>query len=213
MKQKLIDKLGLTFSSKLLAVLNSKCGVGKTNLLCFISAEFHNEGKRVLFLTNECSVNTIRDKTRVKLDPLFYGKLPYLTITKYDNLDNKLYDEIIKSGFDVIIFDDSHVIKKESFQFVEKLKQKFIVLISNQHVKDLNGTKLVGTSLNKMQKADIFIDLTIKDKFTFLEKAKYFFCFWLNKPNRTINLIKNKYANINQFDFYFDFKNNNIKYK
>ncbi len=43
-------------------------------------------------------------------------------------------------------------------------------------------------------------------KSSFWYKLKYFFCFWLKKPNRTLKILKNRYGKEGIVDIHINFK-------
>lgn len=84
MKNTLINKLNLENRNNFLAVVSSKCGIGKTTLLTILASEYLNDNKNVLFLTNETSQSLIKDK--IKNDN------SVLIIEYYEQLDEILYN-------------------------------------------------------------------------------------------------------------------------
>ena len=61
------------------------------------------------------------------------------------------------------------------------------------------------TSRSIVQKADFIVSVRRTPKSTFLNGLKYFFCFWLKKPNTTIQMIKNRYGKPSIYDVYINY--------
>lgn len=193
MENNLIDKLGITNLDSGLISLASTYGLGKSTLLAVIAAEFYHDGKNVLFLTDDVKEETIIKKVRKALQ----GKKPNLnlvtlTAKRYVNLTKDIWKQLDAKDYEVIIVDG--VI--EDFDFLRRLSfgTKAVILTTHQQQRNITDNILEIKPSQVLMKSDMVLTLSVKEGFTFWEDVKYFFCFWLKKPNRSLKILKNRYG-------------------
>lgn len=193
MENNLIDKLGITNLDSGLISLASTYGLGKSTLLAVIAAEFYHDGKNVLFLTDDVKEETIIKKVRKALR----GKKPNLnlvtlTAKRYVNLTKDIWKQLDAKDYEVIIVDG--VI--EDFDFLRRLSfgTKAVILTTHQQQRNITDNILEIKPSQVLMKSDMVLTLSVKEGFTFWEDVKYFFCFWLKKPNRSLKILKNRYG-------------------
>lgn len=212
MRKKLIDELGINHLDSSLISLGSNFGVGRTTMLSIIAAEFYHEGKNVLFLTNELDEKTIMSRIKKAL----VGATPNLNlcslnIKQYESdLENAIKSQFENQKYNVVIVDDLNpdynLLRRLSFD------NECLIMTTYQQRKNFNGENTIDyeipNSTGVLQKSDVLYSLSIKKTFPFWENVKYFFCFWLKKPNRTLKILKNRYGKDGiKLDINIDFEN------
>lgn len=98
--------------------------------------------------------------------------------------------------------------------FIDKLgitnDTKVIIMTTQRQVTDIlryDKEDVLQFVSNKVtQKSDMVLTLKVKKEFGFWYQLKYFFCFWLKKPNRTLKILKNRYGKEGIVDIHINFK-------
>lgn len=207
MENNLIDKLEITNQDSGLVSLASTYGLGKSTLLAVIAAEFYYDGKNVLFLTDDVKEETIIRKVKKALQ----GSKPNLnmvtlTAKRYVNLEEDIKTQLNAKDYAVIIVDGLIV----DFDFLRRLSfdTKAMVITTHQQQRNITKNILEIKPSDVLMKSDMLLTLSVKEGFTFFEEVKYFFCFWLKKPNRSLKILKNRYGKDGvSVDLHIDFEN------
>jgi len=207
MKSNLIYKLGIANQESAMVSLTSRFGLGKSTLLAVIAAEFYHDGKNVLFLTDDVKEETIIRKVKKAL----HGSKPNLnlvtlTAKRYVNLTKDIWTQLDAKDYEVIIVDG----RIEDFDFLRSLSfgTKAIIITAHQQNRVLEEDTSFFKPSEVLMKSDMVLTLNVSKEFTFWEEVKYFFCFWLKKPNRTLNILKNRYGKDGiSVDLHIDFEN------
>ena len=121
-------------------------GVGKSTILLDWIANFHKQGKRVLFVSGE--MNEIDMYGYVKRYPKF-GDLPILFLANYNNTQ-LVIEKTFEEGFDCIMIDSwAEVIGavKEENGWTKGQAEKWLLTLMDKHNKSQNKKKLHTTFL------------------------------------------------------------------
>ena len=211
MENNLIDKLGITNLDSGLISLASTYGLGKSTLLAVIAAEFYHDGKNVLFLTDDVKEETIIKKVRKALQGLSPNlNMVTLTAKRYVNLEEEIKIQLAAKDYKLIIVDGLIA----DFDFLRRLSfdTKAMIITTHQQQRNITDNILEIKPSQVLMKSDMVLILKVKEGFTFWEKVKYFFCFWLKKPNRSIKILKNRYGKDGvSVDLHVDFENVKVK--
>ena len=77
-------------------------GVGKSTVLLDLLAQYHKDGKKVLFISGE--MNEIDMYSYVKRYPSF-GQLPIMFMNDYTDCPKEAVEQVLDQGYDVVLID------------------------------------------------------------------------------------------------------------
>lgn len=201
---KILNFIGYKPKNGSLFTIISKHGSGKTTLLTLIACELAEEGKNVLYLTNDVGASTIRDKVyKILPDPTeLMGNI--FIEWKYD-VDGYLTDFTSQHPIDVIIL-DGYIGNKTDYSRIAKRLN--CTIIKTQNIRENIGTRTTESTI--MQTSDVVVLITRKDipKLSFFQKVIDFISFWKShiKANTNIEVLKNRYERRTTTDVFIDFK-------
>jgi predicted GTPase len=200
-----LTKIGIKEDAKFIASIGSSAMVGRTTLMLVIASELVNEGKNILFVSDDKVVHIMRKANKfMKVNKT--GK--FVVIGNYFNYNKPLAKIIEGHNYDYVFLD--------SFVFTDRNKiedtisivrsENFSTFISAQlrRIIDPIKTSESAETIRTAQLVDYVFVLTKKEKLNFFDKLKYWFRF-AGVPNFTLNLIKNRFGKTENFDFHIDF--------
>ncbi len=189
--------------------LSSLSGVGKTTVLIHMAFEHLCDGKAILFITGDTTKKIIIDKVSKLVKNKFGNanmtKGASLKVIERKNLKwgKNMYDILDGSIFEVVIIDS--IFEPNLIDILREIAVDYhcVVIFSSQ----LNSDAIpnIHVSNEKVLKSDICFSITKTPELSFLDKVKYFFLFWKQKPNRTIKVFKNRFGKEFSEDVVMDF--------
>jgi len=203
---KVLELLGINPTKGELVTLTGKTGHGRTSMLVKIACDLANEGKSVLFISDELAIHQIAEKCT----PLLKIENPRFKAVRSDYPVEIITDYFAEEqDIDVVVL-DGYFGNKTNFRV---LAQKHDTLIINTI--QMNKSGFVTGDTRPMMTSDCVISVTrINGSLTLLDKLKNFFLFWKPKkvaPNTQLALIKNRHGKQTKTDINFDFQSLQIK--
>lgn len=197
----ILEELNIDTDKPFICSIASNAAVGKTTVAIMLAAELVNNGKHVLFISED-SVRSIRKKF-INLITSNIGRLIIKREVAFS--DGDAYDIIGESDSDYIFLDTPTKNTKQRLQELLNLKMSNDIKVFTTHglKKETHGNQFPITPLSGIELVDYFIVLKNKTNFSFFEKIKYFF---LTKPNKIFSVIKNRYGKLKTIDININFK-------
>jgi len=202
------DKLNIHEEGDGLITIASSSGIGKTTVMCCSVVEAYLDGKNILYLTDSDNENNILKRFQNPPSFLDTDSKNKIHIKRSDDLKTTLNFLLTEKSFDIIYF-DSFNMNNSIAEFLREVSINHSVLIitSVQTRREFDSVNIASIIPTKMvQLSNKVYALSIKKDFKILEKLKYFFCFWLKKPNRRLKIIKNRYGDETSRDLFLDFE-------
>ncbi len=201
---KILNKIGISNNNPFFCSVGSNAAVGKTTILTMIAAELANEGKNVLYVTEDNPQYILRKlKNLVKKN---YGQLVVLR-----NVDEtkKISSMVNERDFDYVFLDiPSFVNENKIEEFRNLVNSKNIsAFVSHQLSRPLEKSRNRlerFRPLRDIQISDYVILANKKTELSFFEKIKKF--LFIKVPNITLYLIKNRHGKENSINIYVDFQ-------
>lgn len=201
---KLLDIIGIHPTKGELITIAAKTGQGRTSLLCKVACDFVNQGKKVLFITDENNIRILESKC----DKILVNRKGVFTMVNTDYPVETIIDYSKETSYDVVIL-DGYFGNKTNFRV---LAQNHDTLIINTIQMKRDGNL---PEPRAMQTADCIISITrVNASLTLMDKVKNFLIFWKPKkvaPNAQIAMIKNRYGKSKTTDVNFDFGELTVK--
>jgi KaiC/GvpD/RAD55 family RecA-like ATPase len=201
----ILDKIGIVENKySFVASIGSGAMVGKTTISVYIASKLVDEGKNVLFISEDTVSNILKKASKFSNNKKG-GK--FVVVGRFYDIErlNKIMDgrDFDYVFFDSFVFNDKNVI----FDTINYVKSKNISMFVSVQLRRVIEpiTDSEFSSISVMQKVDYAYILTKKETLTFTEKLGY----WLRLkriPNFNMNLVKNKFGRERRYDFHIDFK-------
>lgn len=195
---KLTENIPLESSD--LVIVGSQAAMGKTRVLMAIAREFADSNKRVAVITDD-SIKIWKDLWDA-LD-LDFG---YLKLFSYDQ--TKSFGEILgDKRYDVLIVDVSYG-QRDIFKELKSFSVLNNCLTFTSVQMNQSANSFVGPALSPLMKyPDCILKITKATEFKWYMNILYTLLpFWFKRPNRTINVVKNRRGNPTSFDVNINFK-------
>jgi thymidine kinase len=192
-----------------LTVIGSQCNVGKTTVLCSVVKEFTKKNKKILFVSDDNHELLIRKFTNL------IGNIDNVKIIETKLLLELLNDDL---KFDEVIIDENLYLTEENLMSIHKFcfAKSIGLTISAILIKHIgeDSVKLPDFQYSKLllSASHVFI-IDKKPNFSFFNKLKYIFLFWLHKPNMRFRCVKNRFGDNFTFNQYIELNINKIKNK
>jgi hypothetical protein len=197
------NKIGIDLETEGVISIGSNTGIGLTTLLCFMAVEDCVNGKNVIILTQHYDKVSIQKKIAnlLKIDE---ANASLYIIDQHDGLFNILN----KKKVDIVYVDT--MLKTTDIEVLREIAMTYDVpVITGIQLRKHSPTGLdIETyPMKVLQLVNQAHILSVKKEFTLLQRLKYFFGFWLKKPNRSLKIIKNRYGSDGiTKDIFIDFK-------
>jgi len=201
----LIKTLNVTFDKPALYCVGAKCGIGKTSFLATLSGELVSNDKHVLYLTNEVHGKDIIKKIHKNL-PIKIVLNGLIKVKNFTEVNLSVDEAFQEDYFDVVIIDGDFSPSIETYKEIIN-NYECSVIISYQLSSTAIDDRIKSIpNISMIQKSDVSLILTRKIHVDdFFENLKYFICFWLDKPNLRVNVIKNRFGKESANDIKINF--------
>jgi len=97
----------------------------------------------------------------------------------------------------------------ESFDMFRRIAlEKNCVIITAQQARRIIDSEQVKIMVNTkaMQMSEVVFGINRNVKLSFWSRVKYFFCFWKQKPNRNLKVLKSRYGKESSKNIFVDFE-------
>ena len=201
-----LNKIGIVENKKPFVVsIGSAAAVGKTTISVYIASKLVDEGKNVLFVSEDTMSNVLKKVSKFSNNTKKGGKFTvvgrfYDTERLHKIMDGRDFDYVF---FDSFVFNDKNVIFETINYVNSKNISMFVSVQLRRVIEPIVDTEF--SSISVMQKVDYAYILTKKETLTFTEKLGY----WLRLkrvPNFNMNLVKTRFGKERRYDFHIDFK-------
>jgi hypothetical protein len=200
---KTLKKLGLQLKTPSITSVGGYAADGKTTLLIAIAKDFLDEGKSVAIVSQDnykIWTNRLAYYGDSSTNAKFFHLPKGVTVT--ERLGNDKFDCLI---VDVISFEPEKLMTEIRDLAISRNMSTFtsfnLLRSFNNDIHSLSQTKVL--------KSDFIVTITRKNEYyqSLFDRIKsILFPFWFKKPNRTINLLKNRYGTLLTRDINVDFK-------
>lgn len=212
---KLIEKLDCKLEKGDVFTLVSGNNTGKSTILCQLAYDLVQQGKNVIYVSNEVNNKTIYTKFKNIMLPKENLK-GSLVIKTNVNAIGFIRGDIPKNT-DVVVL-DGYFGNKADYQAIAEEKQISIMEVRQVDRDVFGGGMIIGDRNKFMQRSSFVLGVNrtrVTTELTLLDKVKNKLCFWLPKTevaeNLVLQVVKNRRGRTGYYDHKVNFEKINKK--